>query len=260
MKEYFYLIHFQYLGFRFHGWQKQPGFKTVHFMIDKTAAFILKDQPYKTLGCSRTDAKVSANHSVFELFVESPLDPDWLVDEFNVNLPNDIRVLKVEEVEKNFNIIQSPKVKEYQYLFTYGEKPHPFSAAIMNHFKGDLDIELMQAGAAIFAGSHHFGNYCAKPTEKTRFVREVLQSNIAENNLYTASFFPEKSFIFNIHAKGFMRYQVRLMMAQLVRLGRHEITLDDIRESLDETKPNLVTEIAPGSGLILNKIAFYTPS
>jgi hypothetical protein len=27
MQQYFYLIHIQYLGFRFHGWAKQPNVK-----------------------------------------------------------------------------------------------------------------------------------------------------------------------------------------------------------------------------------------
>ena len=64
-----YLIHIQFLGFRFHGWQKQPDVKTVHEMIDKTLWFVLGHEAYKTMGASRTDAKVSAQHFVFELFL-----------------------------------------------------------------------------------------------------------------------------------------------------------------------------------------------
>ncbi|MGK0489623.1 MAG: tRNA pseudouridine38-40 synthase, partial [Candidatus Endobugula sp.] len=31
-RRYFYLITIQYLGFRFHGWAKQPMIKTIHQM------------------------------------------------------------------------------------------------------------------------------------------------------------------------------------------------------------------------------------
>ena len=32
---FYYLIKIQFLGYRFHGWQKQPNQKTIHLMIDK---------------------------------------------------------------------------------------------------------------------------------------------------------------------------------------------------------------------------------
>ena len=70
----FYLIRIEFLGFRYHGWQKQPDQITVHQMIDKTFSFIFKHSNFKTLGCSRTDSKVSANDFAIELFVNEKLE------------------------------------------------------------------------------------------------------------------------------------------------------------------------------------------
>ena len=56
------------MGYRFHGWQKQPNLKTVHLMIDKTLRYEMDGAAFKTLTSSRTDAMVSANESAFELF------------------------------------------------------------------------------------------------------------------------------------------------------------------------------------------------
>ena len=58
MKKYYYVITIQYLGYRFHGWQKQPDVKTVHLMIDRTLNFILEGKKFKSLGSGRTDAMV----------------------------------------------------------------------------------------------------------------------------------------------------------------------------------------------------------
>ncbi|MEL6558636.1 MAG: tRNA pseudouridine(38-40) synthase TruA [Bacteroidota bacterium] len=255
--KYFYLIHVQYLGFRFHGWAKQPGIKTVHHMIDRTLKYVLgKETPFKTLGSSRTDAMVSANHSVFELFVNDPLELDSFMVDVNANLPADIRVLEIETIDETFNVIQSPKVKEYQYLFTYGEKPHPFCASIVACFPWKLDIERMKEGAEVFQGSHNFQKYCTKPNENTVFNRTIDSSYIAENELYSASFFPEKSFIFFISGKGFMRHQIRLMMGQLVQLGRGNISLDQLKASIQNPDEKPLETIAPASGLILNRINF----
>lgn len=256
-KKYFYLVHIQYLGFRLHGWAKQPDRKTVHGLIDKTLRFALGHTQFKTMGTSRTDALVSANHSAFELFLAQPLgNNDEFLDVFNQNLPSDIRALRVEEVDENFNIINTAKTKHYEYLFSYGKKAHPMSASIMSFIQNDLDIELMKKGAEMFLGKHNFGTFVTKPKPNTNFEREILISEIVPNTKYTASFFPEKSFIYRISAKGFMRNQVRLMMGQLIQLGRNEITLADLEKMLTRGREKPLTFIAPASGLILESIDF----
>jgi len=256
MKKYFYLIHIQYLGFRFHGWAKQPNVKTVHHMIDKTLPFVLGHKNFKTLGSSRTDAMVSANHALFELFLNEFLDIEQFFQTLNSNLPTDIRAIKIEETDATFNIIQSPKIKEYLYLFAFGEKCHPFCAPLLVSFMENLDIELMKEGAELFQGKHNFKKYCTKPSEKTVFEREILLSKIELNTVYTANFFPVKSYAYHIHGKGFMRNQIRLMIGQLFRLGRGEIRLNDIVDSLQHPDDIPLDCIAPPSGLILNRVRF----
>ncbi len=256
MQKYYYLIHIQFLGYRYHGWLKQPGVKTVQFMIDKTVEFILGHTDFKTLGSSRTDSKVSANHFVFALFVNEAIDKDQLLTDFNRNLPNDIKILKIEETDKNFSIINNPKTKEYIYLFSFGEKCHPFSAPLIYSFQDHLDIELMKEGALLFKGKHNFIRYCTKPKPGTCFEREIIESRIKENTMFKASFFPSKSYAYHIHSKGFMRYQVRLIMGQLLSLGRGETGLNDIKETLKGINKQPLRYIAPSSGLMLNKVEF----
>lgn len=258
MQTYFYLIHFQFLGFRYHGWSKQPDLLTLELMMEKTLGFILGQSRFKILVASRTDAKVSAQHCAFELFLKNPLDPKKLLTDLNQNLPGDIRILKIEETDRNFNIISSPKIKEYLYLFSFGEKGHPFCAPLMSCFPYDLDIELMESGARLFKGTHHFVRYCTKPGPDAIFERNILESRIIKNTLYTANFFPAESYVYIIRSKGFLRYQVRLIMGQLLSLGRGEISLEDIRESLTGKDTRPIRHIAPASGLMLNKISFKT--
>jgi tRNA pseudouridine38-40 synthase len=256
LEKYYYLIHIQYLGFRYHGWQKQPELKTIESMIEKTLTYVLGHTGFKILGASRTDSKVSANHSAFELFVKEPVDTERFLKDFDKNLPNDIKAIKIEEKDKSFNIINGSRIKEYIYLFSFKEKNHPFCASLISSFQQDLNLDLMKKGALLFKGKHNFKKYCTKPNPKTRFKREILVSKITENNIFKANFFPEKSYAYHIHSKGFLRYQVRLIMGQLSSLGRNEISLDDIKESLlgNDNKP--LRNIAPASGLILNKIEF----
>lgn len=257
MKKYFYVINIQYLGYRFHGWQKQPDVKTVHLMIDRTLNFILEGKRFKSLGSGRTDAMVSAECAAFELFLFEPIeDLVAFLDLFNHNLPQDIRALDIREVDEKFNIIQHSKIKEYIYLFTYGEKCHPFCAPIMTTILDDLDINLMKEGAKLFEGSHNFKPYCYRPTENGVYDREVLTSQLTENTIYSANYFPEKTYLFKVRGKGFMRNQIRLMMGTLIDLGKGKISLETINDSLLPDSHIKMNYIAPASGLILNNIEF----
>ncbi len=257
-QRYYYLIKIQYLGYRLHGWQRQPNFKTVEGLIKKTLRYVLPERRFKILGSSRTDAMVSANDGAFELFLyKEPLgNEEEFLTVFNLNLPPDIRAIQIKEVDGNFNIIQHPKLKEYLYLFIFGQKNHPFCAPLMANFQDHLDIEIMKKGAKIFEGTHFFKSYCVGPTPQTKFERTIIKSEIVENEIYTANFFPDESFIFRVTGSGFLRYQIRLMMGTLIQLGKGEISLEDIRRSLDPQNEMVMNYIAPASGLILNKIEF----
>ena len=252
----YYLIEIQFLGYRFHGWQKQPKLKTVHLMIDRTINYVLELNKFKTLGTGRTDAMVSANQTAFELFTEKPItNLEFFLGLVNTNLPQDIRALTIKEVTKEFNVINHSKIKEYKYLFSEGTKNHPYSAPFITTFLDSLNIDFMKEGAMLFEGQHNFKSYCYKPNEKGIFEREIECCQISDNTTLKANFFPEKSYELTVRGKGFMRNQIRLMMGVLVELGRGEVSLDYIKESLTTYNPK-INYIAPASGLMLNKVDF----
>ncbi len=226
-------------------------------MVDRTLNYILEGKPFKSLSSGRTDAMVSAECAAFELFLQEPIeDQEAFLELFNYNLPQDIRALSIREVDAKFNIINNSKIKEYLYLFAFGEKCHPFCAPIMTTILDDLDIELMKKGAKLFEGEHFVRSYCYKPTDNGIYTREILTCEIVENTIYTANYFPEKTYILRVRGKGFMRNQIRLMMGTLIDLGKGKLTLEDIRVSLLPDSTVKMEYIAPASGLILNKIDF----
>lgn len=252
----FYLIRIEFLGFRYHGWQKQPKFRSVQGMIDKTFEFIFQHENFKTHGCGRTDAKVSANDFAFELFVNEQLEPNKIIEELNNNLPSDIRAKTAVQVNSDFNIIQNSKEKEYHYFFSSGEKSHPFNAPYIRDFGAELNIDKMKEAAELFKGVHNFKRFASKPTENAVFERDILKSEIVENKSITANFTPEESFIFKVRSKGFLRYQVRLMVGALVNVGRGDWTIEQFKETLENPLGTQVRHIAPSSGLVLNEVTF----
>jgi len=253
----YYLLKIQYLGFRYSGWQKQPGQKTVEGMMLKTLKFILPDRQLKILGSSRTDAKVSAHGTSIELFIDGyPLENlNDFMELLNANLPADIRILEISEVDKKLNIIQDVLWKEYRYLFSFGSKNHPYAAPFMANILETLDIHAMQEAVSLFEGTHHFKCYTPKSQHHKDMLRTIEPCKIQENTFLKADFFPENSYCLYIKGKGFLRYQVRMIMGALVELGKGVLSKDQIRESLNENSKLQLSYVAPGSGLHLYDMA-----
>lgn len=227
-------------------------------MIDRTLKYVLGETRFKTLGAGRTDAMVSANEAAFELFIyDTPIaDYKEFIELFNLNLPQDIKALSIIEVDKNFNVIQDSKIKEYHYVFSFGQKNHPFCAPIMTNIQEDLNIDLMMEAAQLFKGSHNFKAYCYKSNDDSIHNRTVDSSEITMNQDYKANFFPETSYVLKVRGKGFGRNQIRLMMGALIRVGNGELTPKHIQRSLETGELDKINFIAPASGLILHSIAF----
>ena len=89
-------------------------------MVDKTLSFVFEDVAYKTIGVGRTDAKVSANRYYIQLFVDVLIEEDSFLASLNSNFSPDFKAISIDKVDSRFNIINTPKVKEYHYYFSFG--------------------------------------------------------------------------------------------------------------------------------------------
>jgi tRNA pseudouridine38-40 synthase len=255
-RPYTYLFYIQYLGFRYHGWQVQPGVKTIQGILNKNFRYVLGPFDFTILGASRTDAGVSCNRGAFQLFSETPLDLEPTLAKMNLILPDDIKLLEASPVAEDFNIIHSVKGKSYQYHFSMGEKIHPFNAANLVSFASLLDIELMREALKCFLGTQDFRRYCSQDKVTENYKREIYEVALYKHPMAGTGYVPQKSYVFRIVGKGFLRYQIRIMMAALVELGKGSLSLQDIQDSLfsEEAKP--IASPAPAHGLILEEVVF----
>ncbi len=225
-------------------------------MVDKTLKFVLGDTAFRTLGCGRTDAKVSAEDYAFELFTTQELIPEQLVHRLNTNLPADIKAKAASKVTSDFNIIQHAKTKVYHYHFCFGEKPHPFSAPLVQHFGKKLDIEAMVDATQILQGEHDFTAFTSKPGETTQLKRNLTKAAIEKQGPVENIASMANHYIFMVESTGFLRYQVRLMMGALVEIGRGILTKEDLQDLLSGEKKEQIRTVAPGSGLRLHQVHY----
>ena len=249
-----FLIKLQFLGFRYHGVQKQTNLPSVQGRIEKKLGAFFPNQEFSTRFSSRTDAMVSAEEIYF-LLMFSQENSLLKVMESLKGLPQDINILDTKAVSDDFTMLKVVREKEYRYFFSYGHGhlSYPFASPYMTILNEALDIDLMNCGAKLFEGHHNFANYVHRPKAGTKVERFVKKCEIIENSFFTASFFPEQSFIFQITGESFMRGQIRLMMGALFRLGKKEISLSDLSSSLVGEDPEFVKWMVPPSGLMLHK-------
>lgn len=232
---YFYLLEISFLGFKYHGYAIQPSHKTIQGQLEKTIRFVLgKQVPFKTLGCSRTDARVSAKRFYTELFLETPItDEVAFLEQMQQNLPQDIQLHSLKKIDANFNVINDVKFKTYSYTFIASKNYNVFNAPFLMHFRETLDMNKMQNAAKLFEGEHNFELFQKGKNEQSKFIRHIDFCEIVE---ISDSNFPakcdEKVYRMTVKSKGFFRYQIRMMMGFLVEIGRGERSLKELEATL----------------------------
>lgn len=255
-KPFIYLFSIQYLGLRYAGWAKQNNAKTVQGTLDRIIRYVLGHENFRTLGASRTDSGVSANQAFFCLYTEGEIPLTTIHEEFNKNLPADIRVGEGKVVDPSFNVIQDVAWKEYHYHLAYGEKFHPFHAGLMSYFPEELNVGDMKEAVGIFEGTHDFRRFCAVDKVSESYVREILSAEIHPHELVEREGFPQDALTIKFRGKGFLRYQVRIMVQALVDLGAGKVSKKGLQESLTSQLKEPITQTAPANGLVLHKICF----
>jgi tRNA pseudouridine38-40 synthase len=253
---YTYLFHVQYLGLRYAGWQKQEGVRTIQGTLEKTFRHCLGEERFKILGAGRTDAGVSANRGAFELFSPIPIDLDSICYQVNQYLPPDIRLLEVREVGKDFNIIHDVAWKEYRYNIAFGEKFHPFAGGYLSYFAGNPDIDLMREGLALLQGTHDFRRFCSVDKVTDSYVRTILETSFSEHPQSGIGYVPGESYTIGFKGKGFLRYQVRIMVGALVDLGMAKLSLAEFEAALSGQGNGPIAVQAPPFGLVLEDVVF----
>ena len=264
--EHRFLLRIAFLGFRFHGWQEQPGQRTVAGMIRKTFGFVLPDTPVKILGAGRTDARVSARDFAVQVIVRVAELPalEELAETLNANLPPDIRVIAIRPLPPGFNPIRDCTSKTYRYYFQTGNPPDAYLTPFVGFLPGSPEISRMREAAPLFEGTHNFRCFTASPSGDKKYIRQVARCRLgtgsplgwdgAGKSPVGGSGFAVN--MLEVRAPGFGRNQVRLMMAALAAVGRQELDPATLLAVLEEGGGWTSDSIVPASGLHLIRVEF----
>jgi tRNA pseudouridine38-40 synthase len=211
-----------YDGSSFVGWQRQAEGESIQGVLEGVLSKF-DDAPVIVHGAGRTDAGVHALGQVASVRLVTEIDEATLMRALNAQLPESVRVLRVESVPDSFHARFSATSKTYRYLIARGEVAAPFTRAFSWHVPGELDVMAMREAAAHLVGRHDFGAFRSVGGGSPDSVRTMTRSDVFElssNGPLSLGRGLGEMIAVELVADGFLRHMVRAVAGTLVEVGR----------------------------------------
>ncbi len=254
-----------YDGTDFAGWQRQATDRTVQATIEDALAPI-EGQRAVVFGAGRTDAGVHAAAQVASVTITATIASDALQRALNATLPEDVRILSIEEMPSRFHAQFAATRKTYHYWIWSGGVVLPQLRRFVWHVPQILDSEAMHAAAAFVLGEHDFAAFQAAGGDVRTTVRLITTSDVSVVDLpghdpegrgpgFSAA--ASGTLIrYEIAGSGFLRHMVRTIVGTLVEVGRGRRPADDLGRVLASRDRSQAAATAPPQGLVFWSVEY----
>lgn len=250
-----YFIQLSYDGTEYHGWQVQPNGVSVQEVLQKALSTLLR-QPTEVTGAGRTDAGVHASMMVAhfdwpaahegEGCEEMPLDCTQLTYKLNRLLPPDVAVQAVRPVGPEMHARFSATRRTYHYyIHTHKD---PFLRGYSWQVNVPLDFALMNEAAQVLLEYSDFTSFSKTGTD--------VKTNICQLTEARWEQLKPGEWRFTVSANRFLRNMVRAIVGTLVEVGRHRMTISQMRHAIEAKDRQRAGESVPSHALYLTNIEY----
>jgi tRNA pseudouridine38-40 synthase len=236
-----------YLGGGFSGWQRQRRGRTVQGELEAALTRVTGGRPAAVVGAGRTDAGVHAAGQVAHVDLPVPVPPPVLPRLLNARLPPDVRIRSAVAAPRRFHARTSALGKLYVYRARWRapELPwvEPLAATVAPVDRpGDLE-----AACRLLVGRHDWSSFTVPEVALRGAVRTVSRVEVR---------WRRHGLEVHVVGEGFLRYQVRRMVAALLEVGRGRMAMGDLEGLLARPAPGSPLPTAPPSGLCLERVYY----
>lgn len=236
-----YAARVEYDGTDFEGFQTQVGRRTVQGELERVLGQISAGRRVKVEGAGRTDAGVHARGQVIAFTWSAGRDAAQLERSLAALLPADIAVGPLRRVPADFRPRYRALQREYRYSIWNG----PASPLRERHAVGvrePLDVAAMAAAGERLVGRHDFSAFGGGGRQPIRTLYRVRVRR--SGRMVTVE----------VVGDSFLRQMVRRLVAALIRVGRGEVTADELAAALRSGRPAFGGATAPAKGLCLWRV------
>lgn len=242
MKNYKLLI--QYDGTNYAGWQIQKNADTIQQHITDTLKILLKED-VNLLGSGRTDSGVHALGQIANFRTEKEIEIYRFKHSLNSILPNDISILKMDEIDVDFHARFDAKKRAYLYLIT--QIKSPFYKNYSYFYPAKINIDKLNEISRYFIGEKNFISFCRK--------NENIENKNC--NIYEVRWRKSGNIIlFYIQANRFLHGMVRTIIGTILKAFKSENPQKIIEEIFRAENREEASESVPAKGLFLYKVKY----
>ena len=235
-----------YDGSACHGWQLQPGKRTVESELNHALSELLKEN-IQVIGASRTDSGVHALCNVAVFDTSSRIPGEKFSYALNQRLPEDIRIQSSKEVASDFHPRHCESRKTYEYRILNREFPLPTRRLYAYFTYMPLDVEKMRLAAVPLIGEHDFASFCSASSSALSTVRMVHELTVEKE---------QDEIIVSICGSGFLYNMVRIIAGTLMEIGCGKRQPEEMKKILEAKNRCAAGPTAPACGLTLVKYEF----
>lgn len=235
----------EYDGTNFFGWQVQPKKRTVQGVLESAAEKFLGENT-KVTGAGRTDTGVHAIGQVANFHTDSDYDTETFKNALNANLPRDILIKEVEEMEDSFH--SRFDAKSRLYIYRIAKYPSVFSRLFTWYFGHPLNIKVMNKSCKLMLGEKDLTSFTIAKSKKDNMIVDIMQCIFRED---------EEEIIFSIEADRFLHKCVRTILGTMINISKMEEP-DRIVDIIDAKDRKEAGETVPPHGLFLKQVNYGT--
>jgi tRNA pseudouridine38-40 synthase len=237
----------EYDGTDFAGFQLQLNARTVQGELEAALARLNRGERVTVDGAGRTDAGVHASGQVIAFTYAGEVAGSRLLRAVNATLPADVAIRDLRRAPDGFQPRYAARYREYRYTVWNGPRS-PLRERFALGVRVPLDIAAMASAGSVFEGRHDFSAF-GGTTDRSP-VRTVFTVRVRK---------VARLVTIDVRADGFLRGQVRRMVAGLLEVGHNRIDAAALRSALAGREPALHGAAAPAKGLCLRRVVMGRP-
>ncbi len=233
-------------GTRYHGFQVQKNALSVCEALQDALERLYGTRP-PVKGCSRTDSGVHALAYCVSYTQPKPIALRKLPLAINRFLPEDIRVVKAQQVIPQFHARYCAQSKEYLYRIHNSPVSDPFQSGHCWRISAQLDVDAMAKAAEYLVGTHDFRAFMSAGSDIADTVRTVYFARVWRE---------EENILFHVCADGYLYNMVRIFVGTLVEAGAGRMQPEQMKTIIESKDRAQAGDTAQAQGLFLYRVNY----